>query len=204
MASTGSAAQRPAMSLGPFYVWRRGWPLPPVAARLDRPLTIESTLPPGPLGAIPSEEGARRLADGHALFAARIDGDLAGYGWSASRRAHIGGLDLFLTIPPDERYLWDFETMPAYRGRGVYPLLLQAILRRQSDEADGFWIGHDPRNDASRRGILKAGFRIAGHIWRLSNGTLAVVGAPDVETEVAERGAALFGLSLIPAPPMAR
>ena len=203
MASTGPASERPAMSLGPFYVWRRGWPLPPVATRLDLPLTIESTLPPGSLGAIPSEEGARRLADGHALFAARIDGDLAGYGWSASRRAHIGGLGLFLTIPPGERYLWDFETMPAYRGRGVYPLLLQAILRRQSAEVDGFWIGHDPSNDASRRGILKAGFRLAGHIWRLSDGALAVVGAPDIETGVARRGAILLGLPFLTASPTA-
>lgn len=202
----------PALSLGPFYVWRRGWPLPPVAARLDGPLTIEAVSPtrPGvseansplrPLGDIPADEVGRRLADGHTLFTARIHGDLAAYGWSASERAHIGGLDLYLTIPPTERYLWDFVTLPAHRGRGIYPLLLQEILRRQADVADGFWIGHEPSNVASRRGILKAGFRVGGQLWRLPDGSLAVVGAPDVEPELARRGAAVLGLPFLAASP---
>ena len=193
---------QPARSLGPFYAWRRGWPLPPVATRLDAPLVVESPMvPDGPLGDIPPDEVAGRLADGHALFRALVDGELAAYGWSASERAHIGGLDLAFAIPPGERYLWDFATMPAYRGRGIYPLLLQAILRRQSDVAEGFWIGHDPSNHGSRRGILKAGFQTAGHIWQLTDGALAVVGAPDVEAEVARRGAAVLGLPFLAAPP---
>ena len=192
---------QPARSLGPFYAWRRGWPLPPVASRLDTPLTIESIAPDGPLGDIPADEVAGRLAAGHALFTALVDGSLAAYGWSASERAHIGGLDLGFAIPPGERYLWDFVTLPGNRGRGIYPLLLQAILRRQSDQADGFWIGHEPTNRASRRGILKAGFRVAGRIWRLPDGSLAVVGAPDVEPELARRGAAVLGLPFLGAPP---
>ena len=189
------------MSLGPFYVWRRGWPLPPVAARLDAPLVVDSAPPPGPLGDIPVDEVMRRLAEGHALFTARLDGELAAYGWSASERAHIGGLDLHFTISPGERYLWDFVTMPAFRGRGIYPLLLQAILRLQSDLADGFWIGHEPGNESSRRGILKAGFRVAGHVWRLPDRTLALVGAPDVDAELARRGAAVLELPYLDEPP---
>ncbi len=192
---------RPVRSLGPFYAWRRGWPLPPVAPRLDAPPVIESTAPDGPLGDIPADEVAGRLAAGHALFAALVNGNLAAYGWSASERAHIGGLDLGFAIPPGERYLWDFVTLAPYRGRGIYPLLLQEILRRQSDVADGFWIGHDPSNDASRRGIVKAGFRVAGHIWRLADGTLAVVGAPDVDATVAHRGAIVLGLPFLTVAP---
>ena len=217
---------QPAMSLGPLYVWRHGWPLPPVATRIEGRLTVESTPPPGPLGNVPAAEVVGRLATGHALFTARLDGDLAAYGWSASERAHIGGLDLHLAIPPGERYLWDFETLSTYRGRGLYPLLLQAILRRQSDVAGWFWIGHEPANESSRRGILKAGFRVAGHIWRLPDASLAVVGAPDFAApdagapdgagpalsdpagaapdgadEAARHAAALLGLRLLPAPP---
>ena len=225
---------QPAASLGPFYVWRRGWPLPPVAARLDGPLVVEAASPAsqpvadatspddrpvadqtspddplasrpapplGSLGDIPADEVARRLADGHTRFTARVDGELAAYGWSASERAHIGGLDLYLAIPPDERYLWDFVTLPAYRGRGIYPLLLQDVLRRQAAVADGFWIGHEPSNVASRRGILKAGFRVGGHIWRLPDASLAVVGAPDVDPELAHRGAAVLDLPFLAAPP---
>ena len=216
MARSEPAPEQTPTSLGAFYVWRRGWPLPPITTSLDRPLVIESTAlgapdgqpgverapPPGPLGDIPADEVAGRLAAGHALFTARVDDDLAAYGWSASERAHIGGLDLHFAIPPNERYLWDFVTLPAYRGLGIYPLLLQAILRRQADVADGFWIGHEPTNDASRRGILKAGFRVAGHVWSLADGTLAVVGASEVETEVARRGSTLLGLPFLAAPPL--
>ncbi len=201
MHGSGPTTERVPASLGPFYVWRRGWPLPPVSGRLDGQMVVDSEPPGGPLGDIPAEDVARRLAKRHTVFRAQLDGALAAYGWSASELAHIGGLDLHFAIPPGHRYLWDFVTMPAYRGRGIYPLLLQEILRRQADEADWFWIGHEPTNDASRRGILKAGFRLAGHVWRLPDGTLAVVGAPDVGPDVARHAARVLGLRHLPAPP---
>ena len=39
-------------------------------------------------------------------------------------------------LGPQDRHLWDFVTLPAYRGRGVYPHLLQAILRAESEGAE--------------------------------------------------------------------
>jgi GNAT superfamily N-acetyltransferase len=161
-------------------------------------VTVGTTPPTGPLAELPQPEVRRRVAEGHLPFLLLVDGELAAYGWAATGAAHIGGLDLAFTVPPGERYLWDFLTLPHYRGRGLYPLLLQEILRRQMAEAEWFWIGHEPTNLASRRGILKAGFRLVGHVRRLRDGELAFAGAAAGDPDVARRAARVLGLRPIP------
>jgi hypothetical protein len=182
---------------GSFYGWRRGWPLPCLVTRPGGEVSIETTPPVellARLAALPESEVARRLNDGHHIFLLRVDGQPAAYGWSATGPADIGGLALSFMVPRGERYLWDFVTLPAYRGRGLYPLLLQEILRRQVGEAEWFWIGHEPHNQASRRGILKAGFRLAGGMRRLRGGELAFSGAPGVSPELTHLAARALGL----------
>jgi len=189
-------------SLGPFYGWHRSWPLPTLRTSSDAGgVVVEAAPPTAAQAGISEAELARRLADGHVPFTARIGPELAAFGWSAIERGHIGGLDLHLTIPTGERYLWDFATLPEYRGRGLYPLLLQETMRQQGADAEWFWIGHDPTNEASRRGIVKAGFRLAGHVVQRVNGALAFTGAPDASAETVRHAAALLGLpSSDPAP----
>ena len=182
---------------GSFYGWRRGWPLPDVNSDPGGEVTLDTSPPPeliARLAALDVAEVRRRLDEGHQLFLLRVDGQPAAYGWSATGPAHIGGLALELTVPDGERYLWDFVTMPEFRGRGLYPLLLQKILLRQSDEAEWFWIGHEPPNDASRRGILKAGFELAGHVWWLKSGELGFIGCEEASPELAHGAARALGL----------
>jgi hypothetical protein len=184
---------------GLFYGWRRGWPLPPLVIRTDGDLTVEETPPDGPLVDISADQVARRLGDRNRGFVLRLGGELAAYGWSAAGPAHIGGLDLAFSVPPGERYLWDFFTFPPYRGRGLYPLLLQEILRRES-EAEWFWIGHDADNLASRRGILKAGFALAGEAGWAPDGRLGIVAAPAADPELVRGATRVLGLPLLDAP----
>jgi hypothetical protein len=61
-------------------------------------------------------------------------------------------------------YLWNFVTLPAFRGRGIYPRLLEAIIEAESVEAETFWIAYAPENHASAAGIHKAGFRTVGQL----------------------------------------
>ena len=136
----------------------------------------------------------RRLNEGNQVFLLRVGGEPAAYGWSASGPAHMGGISLAFEVPPGERYLWDFKTLPAFRGMGLYPLLLQTIMRRQSAEAEWFWIGHAQRNEASRQGILKAGFRLAGQLWRLASGGSMLIGAAEASPEVTHGAAGALGL----------
>src|SRR5262249_52266528 len=65
---------------------------------------------------------------GHRPYVARLRGTPVAYGWSAPNRAAMGELGLEFAIPEGARYLWDFVTLPAWRGLGLYPALLEAIL----------------------------------------------------------------------------
>lgn len=139
----------------------------------------------------------RRLQQGHRPYVAFWQGRPVAYGWVATQRAAIGELGLDFRLPPLHRYLWDFATLPAYRGRGVYPRLLQEILVQEVGTAYYFWIIRAPENGASGAGIQKAGFTAVGHLSLLANGrtALAVTG----NWQRAEMGAALLGVPLVAA-----
>lgn len=106
----------------------------------------------------PETEMARRFAAGHRAYVAWLDGEPAAWGWVATRSADIGELRSTFSIPGGERYLWNFVTRPAHRGLGIYPRLLDEIVRAESGEAERFWIAYAPENHASGSGIRKAGF----------------------------------------------
>ncbi|MDB4893376.1 MAG: GCN5-related N-acetyltransferase [Gemmatimonadetes bacterium] len=105
-----------------------------------------------------ADEIARRFDAGHRAYVALLNDAPAAWGWVATRTASIGELGTTFTLPEGDRYLWNFVTLPSHRGLGVYPRLLQAIVRSESDEAERFWIAYAPENHASGSGITKAGF----------------------------------------------
>lgn len=109
-----------------------------------------------------NEEVERRFDQGHIFYLAYMDETPAAYGWVATREGSISELQLRFPLSPRERYLWDFQTLPEWRGRGIYPNLLQVIIRQELPDTDHFWIGFKPDNEASERGITKAGFQIVG------------------------------------------
>lgn len=166
---------------------------------------IYDAIPPAALMArlanLPEAEVLRRLDQQNQAFLLRVADRPAAYGWSAAGPAEIGDLSLSFTVPLGERYLWDFVTLPSYRGRALYPLLLSKIIQTQVDEAEWFWIGHEPHNLASRRGILKAGFKLAGDFRRLRGGRAALVKAPKASQELAERAARALGVKMIGSQP---
>jgi GNAT superfamily N-acetyltransferase len=105
----------------------------------------------------PVAELQQRFVDGHRAYVAWEDGVAAAFGWVATRAAVIGELGATLQIPNGHRYLWNFVTLASHRGRGIYPRLLDAIVRAESD-AEVFWIAYAPENHASGVGIERAGF----------------------------------------------
>jgi ribosomal protein S18 acetylase RimI-like enzyme len=106
----------------------------------------------------PEGEIARRFADGHRAYVAWLHETPAAWGWVATRTAEIGELGTGFRIPTGERYLWNFVTLPAHRGLGIYPCLVDAIVRGESRQAARFWIAYAPENHASGSGVRKAGF----------------------------------------------
>ena len=104
------------------------------------------------------DEIERRFAAGHRAYVAFIADEPAAWGWVATRSAAIGEMAMTFDIPVGDRYLWNFVTLASHRGKGIYPRLLDAIVRAESGEADRFWIAYAPENRASASGIMKAGF----------------------------------------------
>jgi GNAT superfamily N-acetyltransferase len=142
------------------------------------------------------EEVAARLAAGHRIYVASLDGTPTSYGWVATLAASIGELALEFALPASDRYLWDFVTLPEWRGRGIYPRLLQGIIEREST-AERFWIINAPENAASGAGIARAGFAPVGDLAFLRDrgvGSVAIASA-----DRARVGAALLGVTFFAA-----
>jgi GNAT superfamily N-acetyltransferase len=58
-------------------------------------------------------------------------------------------------------------TMPAFRGRGLYPYVIRRLCRIAAQEGiERVLMTTMTGNTASRRGIEKAGFRLCGFTWR--------------------------------------
>ena len=137
----------------------------------------------------------QRLAAGHQPYLATIAEVPVGYGWVAQQEAEIGELGLRFTLPPTERYLWDFATLPAWQGYGVYPRLLQSILASQVLSVERVWILYAPENTPSGVGIHKAGLLDAGQLSFRSEGGVGLV--PLGARDRAQAGAALLGVPII-------
>lgn len=139
-----------------------------------------------------AEEIERRFAAGHRAYVATWAGIPAAFGWVATRTASMGELGLTLTIDPTDRYLWNFVTLSAFRGRGIYPRLLLEILAAESAlGASRFWIAYAPENHASGSGIERAGFTHVAELSFDATGTAAV--RPVVEG-IGPRVSALLGV----------
>ncbi|MFN8503392.1 GNAT family N-acetyltransferase [Kouleothrix sp.] len=150
------------------------------------------------LNRITAGEVRARWRDGHRAYVAAQGGAPVAYGWVATRAAAIGELALKLALPVADRYLWDFATLPAWRGRGIYPRLLQAIMRSEAEAAERFWIIYAPENQPSGAGMRKAGFAPVAELSFDAGRQvrLAALGAP----ERARAAAALLGLALVGEP----
>jgi GNAT superfamily N-acetyltransferase len=172
--------------------WWSGDPLPvlPALSEFHAAITDDYELL-GKLAHLDSGEVLGRVANGHKPYLACLAGAPVAYGWSARKQAAIGEVGVAFGIARPNRYLWDFATLPAWRGRGVYPRLLQAILEQEAAETLRFWIGHVPTNLPSARGIAKAGLRLVGMIERNPSGRAGFIAAGLAERAVA--GATFFG-----------
>ena len=175
-------------TVGLFYTWENGDPLPKLAPLDGFVLVTADDLELlSQLSGLTPEEINERINDGHQPYLALIHNEPAAWGWSAHERAEIGELGVSFELPNGEHYLWDFVTLTDWRGHGIYPHMLQGIIREESVEAQRFWIGHDLDNVASARGIEKAGLPVIGEVWLLDGEPLFVGRGSREPAELAAR-----------------
>lgn len=116
-------------------------------------------------GHYPAGDVARRLAVGREAFVGEVEtfvGKLiVTYGWVALTAEPLGDTGFSFEPPPGDAYLYDFATIPEYRGRGFYPALLRYILGELAGRGIGrAWITTAPGNHTSVRSIKRAGFAL--------------------------------------------
>ena len=148
-------------------------------------------------------EVQRRLHEGHRPYVAWLDDQPVAYGWVATQTAHVGELDITITLSQADRYLWDFATLPRWRGRGIYPRLLQAILMQERATVERFWIIAAPENRASSAGISKAGFTSIAHLSFQRHGQpgLAPMNSPMNNSDRLAAASALLHVPVLDADP---
>jgi len=74
----------------------------------------------------------------------------------------------FRRLRPDEVAIANCVTLPAFRGRGVYPAVLRQLLAQlQSEGYRHCFMYIDAGNDPSQRGVMKMGFKPVGRSWRM-------------------------------------
>jgi GNAT superfamily N-acetyltransferase len=182
--------------VGLFYAWWRGDALPEFSHAAG--LTVDHEPDVARIQAVSgltTAECQRRFDVGNRAVAGSINGRVAAIGWCAAGQVGIGELGLEFSMPPANRYLWDFVTSPDFRGRGIYPALLRAFIDHEPEVAR-FWVGHDLGNRASGRGILKVGFRAVGAVYTIDGTGLVYVAGGDAP-ERATVAAELLGIPLV-------
>ena len=154
------------------YHWWRGDDLPELKFLprfTGRVITDKNLL--ASLHNLTEDEIQARFDEESHCYVAFLDDVPTGYGWVGTKIGRLPGGWVW-TLGEEDRYLWNFVTLPDFRGRGVYPHLLQAILRAESVAAERFWIGHEGQNVASKRGIEKAGFTLNNLFLLTSEGQI--------------------------------
>lgn len=125
----------------------------------------------GNVGAYPDpavlDELRRLLVLGHRGLHALVDGKVAHRSWwkpHPGLQRGLAGAPL-LTLGPGEAFIHYCETVPAFRGRGIYPRALQKILATLASEGvRRVRIACEDGNAASLRGIERAGFVREGSV----------------------------------------
>lgn len=144
------------------------------------------------LNKISEEEFYHRQQAGNHAYIAYLQETPVAYGWVGTQRGGVREIQLAFTLPPGNRYLWNFETLAPWRGRNIYSHFLQAILRQEINLAERFWILYEPGNDIAARSISKAGFEFVGELT-LTDGHVSGIDLFH-NSERAYIGASILGL----------
>ena len=140
------------------------------------------------------DEASQRLSDQHRAYMAFVADEPVAYGWVALETASIGELSINMRLSGQERYLWDFATLPNWQGYGIYPRLLQSIIRYEVPTAERFWILSAPENIPSEAGIEKSGFTVVAELSFAKNLELGLI--PISDEDRVQIGAKLFGVPI--------
>lgn len=101
-----------------------------------------------------------RFAKGAILWVVKLRGEIAGFVWSISGKMLS---PWYLPVTPHDGYILDAVTFEEYRGRGLYPLLMNYVLGKLKSEGISRMVGElYTTNTSSIRGLEKTHYRQFG------------------------------------------
>ncbi len=107
------------------------------------------------------QEMGHRFTRGASLWLLKVDGKLAGYGWTlrgGSIEPH------YFLLGHDDVHLFDYYVAPSYRGRGLNPQLVNHVLRNLAkDGCRWAFIEVAEWNHAQLSSLRKTPFRRLGY-----------------------------------------
>lgn len=98
---------------------------------------------------------------GQQCFVAMRDNRIAAYAWASACEIYVDEIACLYPVAPGEIFIYDCYVEAVCRGNGIYPAMLEAIVRdfaQREPNVKRAVIAASVLNHASIRGILKAGF----------------------------------------------
>jgi len=106
-----------------------------------------------------------RFSEGSRAFLGRSGAAIVFSSWVEQGRLAIDELRWEWKLTAGDAVAYDVVTMPDWRGKGIYPAALRRLSGLLAEEGvRHLWIYSEEENDASIRGIRKAGFEDHGVI----------------------------------------
>ncbi|MAT39838.1 MAG: hypothetical protein CL946_09570 [Ectothiorhodospiraceae bacterium] len=110
-----------------------------------------------------------RLAAGHYAVVGYWQETPAHISWLADDYLRIDEIGFEWRMPEGVGCIYDCRTLPAFRGKGIYPAALMYVCERTlGQQHRQVWIYCEKGNKSSLRGIQKAGFEYAGSVKSLT------------------------------------
>ncbi|MBN2008150.1 GNAT family N-acetyltransferase [candidate division KSB1 bacterium] len=104
------------------------------------------------------------LKYGHECYLARLE-SVVGYVWVSHDSIYDDRI-FDINLREDQAYMYKAFTHPEFRGRGIYPTLLNDVCEKLADQGiRTAYIATSIENVSSIRGIRKAGFERLGTVY---------------------------------------
>lgn len=113
-------------------------------------------------------EAERRIREGQVCAVVRHGHEVIAYCWLTGQPEWVAEIGRLVVPGPDEVYLYDAFTVPAWRGRGLFQAMLMRLLeyaRAQGKRRALIFVLN--RNRASRRAIERTGFELFQAVSRV-------------------------------------
>ncbi len=135
---------------------------------------------------------AKRLARGSRCFVVWIGDSVGGYGWLSVTPEWMGEIQLQITPPAGEGYLWNCVTVPEHRRKGVFRSLLTGVSNAAFAEGlKRLWIGSVAI--PAEKAIGPAGFHPALHFTSMTAAGLNLLRVS--RAELADDASAVLSIS---------